>query len=128
MGGVYGLIRHPSYLGLLVNTLGWGLTFRSAVGVLLAALLVLPILARIRSEENLLRAQFGDPYDAYRARTSRLISDFITRVEKRTGLEAMAATSLQAVIALASAGPVRPAPRAYSAAWTIRSGSSSIAS
>jgi hypothetical protein len=24
-GGVYGLIRHPSYLGLLVNSLGWGL-------------------------------------------------------------------------------------------------------
>jgi protein-S-isoprenylcysteine O-methyltransferase Ste14 len=33
--GVYGVIRHPSYLGLLVNTLGWALAFRSAVGVLL---------------------------------------------------------------------------------------------
>jgi protein-S-isoprenylcysteine O-methyltransferase Ste14 len=28
-GGVYGLIRHPSYLGLLVNSLGWRLAFRS---------------------------------------------------------------------------------------------------
>ena len=33
--GVYGIIRHPSYLGLLVNALGWGLTFRAGVGVLL---------------------------------------------------------------------------------------------
>jgi protein-S-isoprenylcysteine O-methyltransferase Ste14 len=24
---VYGVIRHPSYLGLLVNSLGWGLPF-----------------------------------------------------------------------------------------------------
>jgi protein-S-isoprenylcysteine O-methyltransferase Ste14 len=72
-GGVYGIIRHPSYLGLLVNSLGWGLAFRSGVGVLLTALLVPPLLARIRAEERLLRTQFGDEYDAYRARTSRLI-------------------------------------------------------
>src|SRR5262249_37316679 len=26
--GVYGIIRHPSYLGLLVNALGWSLAFR----------------------------------------------------------------------------------------------------
>lgn len=72
-GGVYGVIRHPSYLGLLVNSLGWGLAFRSGVGVLLTAVTIPPILARIRAEERLLRTQFGDEYDAYRARTSRLI-------------------------------------------------------
>jgi protein-S-isoprenylcysteine O-methyltransferase Ste14 len=71
--GVYGVIRHPSYLGLLVNALGWGLTFRAGVGVLLTALLIPPLLARIRAEERLLRAQFGATYDAYCARTSRLI-------------------------------------------------------
>jgi len=37
--GIYGVIRHPSYLGLLVSSLGWGLAFRSEFGVLLAALL-----------------------------------------------------------------------------------------
>jgi protein-S-isoprenylcysteine O-methyltransferase Ste14 len=71
--GIYGVIRHPSYLGLLVNAFGWGLAFRSWAGVLLAALLVPLLLARIRSEEALLRAQFGAEYDAYCARTSRLI-------------------------------------------------------
>jgi protein-S-isoprenylcysteine O-methyltransferase Ste14 len=71
--GIYGVIRHPSYLGLLVNAFGWGLAFRSWAGVLLAALLVPLLLARIRSEEALLRAQFGTEYDAYCARTSRLI-------------------------------------------------------
>jgi protein-S-isoprenylcysteine O-methyltransferase Ste14 len=72
-GGVYGVIRHPSYLGLLVNALGWGLAFRSGVGVLLTALMIPPLLARIRAEERLLRTQFGDEYGAYCARTSRLI-------------------------------------------------------
>jgi protein-S-isoprenylcysteine O-methyltransferase Ste14 len=38
--GVYGVIRHPSYLGLLVNSLGWTLAFRSEVGVLLTVLLM----------------------------------------------------------------------------------------
>jgi len=71
--GVYGVIRHPSYLGLLVNSLGWGLAFRSGVGVLLTGLLIPPLLARIRAEERLLRTQFGGKYDTYCARTSRLI-------------------------------------------------------
>lgn len=71
--GIYGVIRHPSYLGLLTSSLGWGLAFRSGAGVVLALLLIPPLLARIRAEERLLRTQFGAEYDAYRARTSRLI-------------------------------------------------------
>jgi protein-S-isoprenylcysteine O-methyltransferase Ste14 len=71
--GVYGVIRHPSYLGLLVNSLGWALAFRSGVGLLLTALMIPPLLARIRAEERLLRTQFGGEYDAYCTRTSRLI-------------------------------------------------------
>jgi len=71
--GVYGIIRHPSYLGLLVGALGWSLAFRSVVGVLLVVITVPVILARIRAEEALLRTQFGAEYDAFRARTSRLI-------------------------------------------------------
>jgi len=72
-GGIYGVIRHPSYLGLIVNLVGWALAFRSAVGLLLAALAVLVLLGRIRSEEALLQSRFGSAYDAYRARTWRLV-------------------------------------------------------
>jgi len=71
--GIYGTIRHPSYLGLLVNSLGWALAFRSGVGVMLTALTLIPLLARIRAEETLLYAHFGAEYAAYRARTWRLI-------------------------------------------------------
>jgi protein-S-isoprenylcysteine O-methyltransferase Ste14 len=71
--GVYGVIRHPSYLGLLVNSLGWGLAFRSVIGVLLTAITIPPLLARVRAEETLLKSQFGEEYEIYRTRTSRLI-------------------------------------------------------
>jgi len=72
-GGIYGIIRHPSYLGLLINSLGWSLAFRSGVGVLLTVLLIPPLLSRISAEENLLRDHFGDEYNAYRSHTWRLI-------------------------------------------------------
>ena len=72
-GGIYRVIRHPSYLGLLVNALGWGLAFRAGVGVFIAVLMLIVVLARIEAEERLLRETFGAEYDAYRARTWRLI-------------------------------------------------------
>jgi protein-S-isoprenylcysteine O-methyltransferase Ste14 len=71
--GIYGVIRHPSYLGLILNTLGWALAFRSGAGVLLTVIIMIPLIARIRSEERLLRSQFGDEYAAFCAHTSRLI-------------------------------------------------------
>jgi protein-S-isoprenylcysteine O-methyltransferase Ste14 len=73
MNGIYGVIRHPSYLGLLINSLGWGLAFRSAIGLLLALLMVPPLLARIHAEERMLRSHFGREYEAYRATTWRLV-------------------------------------------------------
>jgi protein-S-isoprenylcysteine O-methyltransferase Ste14 len=71
--GVYRVIRHPSYLGLLINSLGWSLAFRSGVGVILTVLLIPPLVARIRAEENLLGAQFGAEYKVYCSHTWRLI-------------------------------------------------------
>ncbi len=71
--GLYGTIRHPSYLGLLLSALGWGLAFRSVIGVLLALAFVIPIVGRMNSEEALLQSHFGDSYEAYRAKTWRLI-------------------------------------------------------
>ena len=71
--GLYGIIRHPSYLGLFVSVLGWGLAFRAGVGVAIAVLMLVVLLARIKSEERLLSETFGAEYDAYRARTWRLL-------------------------------------------------------
>src|SRR5271154_2102850 len=71
--GLYGIIRHPSYLGLFVLALGWGLTFRSGMGVVIAVLMLVVVLARIKAEERLLSETFSAEYDAYRARTWRLV-------------------------------------------------------
>jgi len=71
--GIYSVIRNPSYLGLLITSLGWVLAFRSGVGVLLVASLLVPLIARIRAEERLLREHFGSEYDAYCSRTWRLL-------------------------------------------------------
>ena len=78
--GIYRRIRNPSYLGL-VNSVGWALAFRSGVGLLLVVLTMVPLVARIRSEEALLRTQFGTEYDAYCARASaagRVLTLFIS--------------------------------------------------
>jgi protein-S-isoprenylcysteine O-methyltransferase Ste14 len=71
--GIYGVIRHPSYLGALSFMLGGALVFRSGVGIVLTAAILVPLLARIASEEKLLQSQFGAEYDAYRTRTWRLV-------------------------------------------------------
>ncbi len=71
--GIYATIRNPSYLGLITGALGWALAFRSIVGVVLAFLNLIPLVARMNAEEKLLREHFGADYDAYYARTKRLI-------------------------------------------------------
>lgn len=72
-GGLYRVIRHPSYLGLLLGLFGWALVFRSAIGVLVSLLLIPPLVARINSEEALLESEFGERYAEYRRRTWRLL-------------------------------------------------------
>ena len=72
--GIYSKIRNPSYLGLLLGALGWSLAFRSWAGVILTAMMIPPLVVRMASEERLLHDHFGTDYDAYRARTARLVS------------------------------------------------------
>jgi protein-S-isoprenylcysteine O-methyltransferase Ste14 len=71
--GIYSLIRNPSYLGMIVNMIGWGLAFGGLSGVAIALLLLVPLIPRIHSEEQLLHEHFGAEYDAYVRRTWRLV-------------------------------------------------------
>jgi protein-S-isoprenylcysteine O-methyltransferase Ste14 len=71
--GLYGLIRNPSYLGMIVIMLGWGLAFRGWSGIVIALLLLVPLVPRIHAEERLLREHFGAEYEAYVKRTWRLV-------------------------------------------------------
>jgi protein-S-isoprenylcysteine O-methyltransferase Ste14 len=71
--GLYRVVRHPIYLGVLVAISGVPVYASSVKGALVLALLVPLILLRIRMEEGLLAEHFGDEYCAYRARTRKLI-------------------------------------------------------
>ena len=71
--GLYKTIRNPSYLGLIVSSLGWVLVFRSGAGIVLVALMMVPLVVRMNAEEKLLHEHFGSQYDAYCAHTWRLI-------------------------------------------------------
>jgi protein-S-isoprenylcysteine O-methyltransferase Ste14 len=67
--GFYRYIRHPSYLGVLVASLGWFLIFRCWIGFVLCLLLIPTAIPAIRREESKLRDEFGEPYLAYQRRT-----------------------------------------------------------
>jgi protein-S-isoprenylcysteine O-methyltransferase Ste14 len=72
-GGVYALIRHPSYTGAILALMGWTLVFRSLLVLILVPILVWIVIARIQAEERLLAAQFGQTYAEYRKRTWKLL-------------------------------------------------------
>ena len=77
--GLYGVIRHPGYLGSLASTLGIVLAFGSAVTLALVAVMAVATGARVANEERLLDSSFGDEYRAYQAR----VGAFLPRPPRR---------------------------------------------
>lgn len=71
--GVYGCIRHPLYLSLLLAPAGIALVFASWLALPIFAMAVAFVADRIRKEERLLAEGFGPEFSAYRARTRMLI-------------------------------------------------------
>jgi protein-S-isoprenylcysteine O-methyltransferase Ste14 len=72
--GLYALVRHPSYLGLELILLAFGLHART--WACLAVILIpctLALLYRIHVEEAALRQAFGAEYEDYSRSTKRLI-------------------------------------------------------
>lgn len=71
--GLYGVIRHPRYLGVISLGLGGALLFRSWIALVLAVPLVALIVMRIWDEEALLRQEFGEEWEAYCRHSWRLV-------------------------------------------------------
>lgn len=72
--GPYRVLRHPSYSGILLATIGVGLVEGDWVS--LAIMLLGPLAAfvlRIRIEERTLISELGEEYVAYSQRTARLL-------------------------------------------------------
>lgn len=70
--GVYALVRHPIYGGLVLMAVGWGLLTASPAALGAAAILFAFFELKSRREEAWLERRFAR-YGAYRARTRRLI-------------------------------------------------------
>ena len=71
--GLYRYLRHPRYLGILLFMPGIALTFRSWLGLLLAAAMVGVLLWRVHDEEALMQQEFGVEWTTYASKTRRLI-------------------------------------------------------
>jgi len=75
--GIYGVLRHPAYVGALSELTGLSLCFGSIIGIGAALAGGIPAVAyRIHVEERALRARFGLQYDEYAARTRRVLPGF----------------------------------------------------
>ena len=72
--GVYRRVRHPMYQSLILIGMGMALVLPNAVAgpAYLVAMLLL-FAFRVGPEEQMMRDAFGPDYDAYAARTKRLI-------------------------------------------------------
>lgn len=70
--GIYGVIRHPIYAGLILLAVGWSLARTSSLALLLAVAFVVFLDLKARREEIFLAAAFPG-YEAYRRRTRRFV-------------------------------------------------------
>jgi protein-S-isoprenylcysteine O-methyltransferase Ste14 len=72
--GPYRLVRHPIYTGILGMILAAALTWSNWLGFIVSiSLYVVGTIIRVRSEEKLLRAQFGDAFEDYKREVPAVI-------------------------------------------------------
>lgn len=71
--GPYRVVRHPRYLGGMVQGIGLSLLFRSWIGLVLTGVFVVIILFRIKDEEALMSSEFGQEWKTYCQKSWRLV-------------------------------------------------------
>lgn len=72
--GLYSLIRHPSYLGIVMEFLGYSLLINSWYSLFIINVpIFLALHHRMNVEEELLQSHFGEAYSNYKKRTWRLL-------------------------------------------------------
>ncbi len=71
--GLYRIVRHPQYTGILLFTLGWILHWPSIITLVLWPILIAAYLWLAKQEEKQALEDFGEAYADYAGRTKRLI-------------------------------------------------------
>ena len=72
--GIYGHVRHPMYLALLLYSLGQALVLPNWIaGPSYGVAMILLFAFRLGPEERMMREEFGKDYETYMGRTKRLV-------------------------------------------------------
>lgn len=71
--GVYRLIRHPRYLGVIALSIGVSCTFRSYIGLAASVFFLAMLIFRIRDEEVAMHKEFGVEWEDYCIHSWRLL-------------------------------------------------------
>ena len=72
--GIYGVVRHPIYLSVIIFAAGWAIGFRAVYALLFVPALAASYVAMTFMEEQGLRAEYGGAYQEYAEKVSwRLI-------------------------------------------------------
>ena len=71
-GGVYGVVRHPIYAGLIAGAFGWAFLAGTLLGLALALLLFVLFDLKSRREERWLAQKYAG-YEAYQGQVHKLI-------------------------------------------------------
>lgn len=70
---IYLRIRHPQYIGLILQMAGFTLAFRSWLGLMAALAMVPAVVGRVDAEERILQERWGERYEQYMQRSWRFI-------------------------------------------------------
>jgi protein-S-isoprenylcysteine O-methyltransferase Ste14 len=72
--GIYGFVRHPSYLGTILSFVGFGISLNNWISFIIVPLMVIiAMFRRMSIEERLLMKHFGEQYGEYMKNTKRLV-------------------------------------------------------
>jgi len=64
--GIYGYLRHPQYLGLILIIVAFNIQWPTLLTLLMAPVLIIMYIRLAREEERELEERFGEAYRAYR--------------------------------------------------------------
>lgn len=73
--GIYGVVRHPIYVSVIVGGIGWAMVWQSWPALLPAVALIPLLQAKARREERWLREKFPE-YVEYESRVGRFLPRF----------------------------------------------------
>lgn len=78
--GVYAYVRHPQYVAFIVIMFGFLLQWPTLITLVMFPILVVTYVRLARREERQVRAEFGEVWDRYAARTPGFIPSFTGHV------------------------------------------------